>query len=383
MPGVERKNKIIIMRILIAAGGTGGHIYPAVALVKKIKEKIPGVSILWIGGKKEWEREIVEREKVQFKSIDVLPFPRSFSCRIFLSFIFKLISSLIQSFGWIVVFKPHLVIGMGSFHSYPVILSGFLSGKPTIICEQNVYLSLTNKMLSPFVSRIALSFSHTRRYIPLWGKGKVIITGNPIREEIITTSKKEGISNLSLEEGRFTLFFFGGSQGSRYLNRVVVETLRLFQEDDIKEDIQFILITGDKDYSFVRRKMQGIKLKGRVFAYLTNIHYAFAASDLVISRSGATTISEITARGIPCILVPYPFATNQHQLSNALFLEKEGAAKVIVQEKLTPFLLKEEINKIIRDEELRKRMRDISKRLGKPEATQTLTGLILKLMERS
>jgi len=366
------------MKILIASGGTGGHLYPAVALVQSLRKKVPTSSILWIGGMKGFDKRIVKEEKVKFRSINFSPLPRSFSFK-WLNFTLQMIISFIQSIRYIYKFKPDVVVGMGSFHSYPVVLSAFFLRNPTVICEQNVYPSLTNKMLLPFASKIALSFSESVQYLPSWGRKKAIITGNPVREKILIVSKKEGVERLDLEKGKFTLLFLGGSQGARHLNKVAVQTLYLIQEKRWGRDIQFILITGEKDYTWVREKLNGIKIKGEIFSYLSDIHYALAASDLVICRSGATTISEITARGLPCVLIPYPFATKQHQLKNALFLKQKGAAAVIVQKQLCPSLLEERIEKILNDQKLQDKMKKASRSLGRPEAAKTLADLILEL----
>lgn len=376
MPGV--KKRIYKMRVLVAAGGTGGHLYPAIALAQKLKREFPNLLILWIGGRKKFERQIVERENIQFKSINILSFPRSLSPK-WLNFIFRMAESFIQCSKHIFTFKPGIAVGMGSFHSYPVVMLAFFFGIPTIICEQNVYPSLTNRMLLPFTSRIVLSFPHSMKYLSTWSKKKAIIIGNPVREKIVTTSKKEGIRKLNLKEGKFTLLFLGGSQGAHHLNKTAIKTLCLIQKEKWGENIQFILITGEKDYSRIIEKSKINKTKGIIFSYLSDIHYALAASDLVISRSGATTISEITACGLPCILVPYPFATDQHQLENAFALEKQGAAKVIIQEKLNPLLLKTTIKHILQNQQLRNKMGKASQDLGKLEAAQNLTDLIIKL----
>ena len=224
------------MRVLIVAGGTGGHIYPAATLVDYLRKQNNAHLILWIGGEGELERKIIPREKVEFKKICAQPCPRSFSLK-WVNFFLKMGFSLLQSLRYILTFKPDVMVGMGSFHCFPVALAAFLCGIPVVLCEQNICLSLTNRMLLPLASEIALSFSSSKNYLPFWGKEKAVITGNPVREEIITTSKEEGIEKLGLEKGRFTLLFLGGSQGARFLNEVAIETLHLLEE---KEKIQFI-----------------------------------------------------------------------------------------------------------------------------------------------
>jgi len=367
------------MRILIVAGGTGGHIYPAVALLDYLKKLNKSCFICWIGGRKRLDREIVQKKGIEFREIKAQPLPRSFHLK-WMSFILNMFISFIQSLKIILTFKPEVVVGMGSFQSYPVVVSAWLLGIPTVICEQNVYLSLTNKMLLPLASKIALSFPYTENYVPVWAKKKVVVTGNPVREEIITTSKRLAVKKLGLKEEKFTLLFLGGSQGAHYLNKVTVETLYLFENERIGEKIQFILLTGERDYSWVRENLKKIKIEGKIFPYLEEIFYAYAASDLVISRSGATTLAEIIARGLPCILIPYPFATCNHQLKNALILKKEGGAKVIIQEKLNPVTLKKAIEEIIEDKQIKERMQKIKEKWKISKATKNLTDLIIQLV---
>lgn len=366
------------MRVLIVAGGTGGHLYPAVALVDYLRSK--NHPIMWIGGEKELDRKIANERGVKFRKISACPFPRSISPYKWIEFFLLGSFSLIQSFRYITSFKPDIVVAMGSFHSYPVVTTAFIFGIPAVICEQNIFLSLTNRMLLPFVSKIALSFSPTRNYLSSRAKKKAVLTGNPIREEITVTTREAGIKKLGLSKGKTTLLFMGGSQGAHYLNKIAVETLYLLESDNLENDIQFIVITGEKDFPWVREKLKSRKIKGKIFPFLSQMHYAYAASDLVISRSGATTLAEITARGLPCILIPYPFATNQHQLSNALFLEKEGAAKVILEEKLNALTLKRAIEDIIHNQALMEKMRKASRKRGKPEATKNLVDLISHLV---
>ncbi len=362
------------MRILIVAGGTGGHIYPAAAIVKKLKKQNPEHQILWIGGKRKLEQKLVPQKEVKFQKIAACPFPSVFSLKI-ATFFVHLFLSFCQAMRYIFRFRPRVVVTMGSFHSFPVGLAAFFLGKPLILCEQNVYLSLTNRMLLPFASRIALSFPDSFNHLPFWAKKKAVITGNPVREEIIETSRKKAIEKLGLEEGKFTFLFMGGSQGADFLNQVACETLRLLEKEDKR--FQFIIITGDRNYSRVKEKTDRLKLKGKVFPYLYQIDLAYAASDLVICRSGATTLAEITARGLPAILIPYPFATHNHQMKNALCMEKKGAARVIPQEKLTPSFLKGLIKKLAEDENLLSQMREKSKSKQNKQAASAIANLIL------
>jgi len=377
MPGAGKSKIKRRMRILIVAGGTGGHLYPAVALVDYLKSK--DHSVMWIGGERELERKIIEKKKVKFHKITARPFPRSISPYRWIEFLLFSSFSLIQSFRYIRSFKPDVVVGMGSYHSFPVVIAAFIFGIPSVICEQNILPSLTNRMLLPFASRITLSFPHTRDYLPQRKRKKAVVTGNPVRENITATSKKIAIEKLGLDEKKFTLLFSGGSQGAHYLNKVAVETLKLLESGNDEKNIQFIIITGEKDFSWVCKKLKLKKIKGKIFSFLSEINYAYAAADLVISRSGATTLAEITACGLPCILIPYPFATNQHQLSNALFLEKEGGAKVIPESKLNAHILKKTIEEIIHNPLLMEKMRRASKKWGKLEATKNLADLILQV----
>ncbi|MBC7188623.1 hypothetical protein H5U35_00175 [Candidatus Aerophobetes bacterium] len=236
-------------------------------------------------------------------------------------------------------------------------------------------------MLSAFARKIALNFPETVNFLPKWCRKKSFVTGNPIREEIITTSRNQGIKRLGLADNKFCILFLGGSQGASFLNKVAIDTLFLIQEEKWREEIQYILLTGEKDYLWVLGEIKKLRLQGKVFSYLSEISFALAVADLVVSRSGATTISEILARGIPCILIPYPFATSQHQLTNALYLKDREAAEVIVQEKLTAQVLKEKIRKIYFDKQLRERMKKASNLLGKPDATDKVSKLILSLVK--
>ncbi len=368
------------MRVLVAAGGTGGHLYPAKALASYLVKQRLVKNILWVGGKKEIEAKIISSQ-YEFKSINIQYCPRTLSLK-WIKFIWGLIISFFQSLLIITQFKPTIVVGMGSFHSYPLIITAYFKRIPTIIFEQNVYLSLTNKFLLRWASAIGISFSQTQKYIPLKKRKKTFLIGNPVREEIIKQGKKEALKKMKLSEEAFTLLFLGGSQGAHSLNLYGVEALRLLGKENLHWKIQVIFLTGKKDYKWVKDSLESLKFQFMVFPYLEKIESAYAVSDLVIARSGATTVAEITVRGLPSILIPYPYATSHHQLKNAKVLQEKGASCLILEKDLSGETLKNPISKLIKDRELLKKMSEKSKCLGKPEATREAVKLILKIAKK-
>jgi len=366
------------MKILIVAGGTGGHIYPALALTTYLKQNHPTARIIWVTGKRNLEQRILSKTDIYFKRINACPLPRKLSWR-WIEFGWKMVISFFQSFLIFLQFRPDVVVGMGSFHSYPVVITAFFFRIPRLICEQNVFPSLTNRLLSKFASKIAISFSQTKYLLPCSTWKKIYFTGNLIRDSIVDAVKEESLRKLGLKKDKFTLLFFGGSQGAHHLNQVAVETVKLLKEDGMGEKLQFIFITGENDWELVSRPILKMEIPAKIFTFLPQIHYAYAAADLVISRSGATTLAEITARGIPAILIPYPSATDKHQLKNAQILEKRGAAKIINEDKLTPQRLEKVIEELIRNKRLILKMGGKSKELGKKDATWKVAKIVYSL----
>jgi len=366
------------MRVLITAGGTGGHIHPALAIASYLKEHQLANHILWIKGKKKLESELLSSQEFEIRQIITQAFPRAFSSK-WIEFIVKLLISFFQSFLILLRFRPKIVIGMGSFHSYPVVMVAFFLGIRTLICEQNVRLSLTNKLLSPYVLKIATSFPQTNRYLSPRIKNKTQFVGNPVRPEILTATRKEGIKKLNLDKDKFTILFLGGSQGAHNLNKVAIESIKLLDKEKIRNNVQIIFITGKNDIEWVKKSLESLRIKSLAFSYLKEIQYAYAASHLVICRSGATTIAEITARGLPAILIPYPYATREHQHENGKVLQAKGAAYLFMEKDLTPERLKNLTLSLTKDKILLKKMSRQSKKLGRPQATQEVVKLICNL----
>jgi len=368
------------MKVLIAAGGTGGHLYPALAIASYLKEVDGANHILWVGGKRELEFKIVSSEGFKFKKIDIQSYPRTLSIK-WVTFWLNLWISFAQSLAILLWFKPQVVVGMGSFHSYPIVMLAFFLGIPTLICEQNVHPSLSNRFLCRWVSKIAISFPRTKDFFPLKVRDKIYFTGNPLRSQIFKVNKEDALKKLGLDKGKLTLLFTGGSQGAHTLNLSAIEAIKLLKKEGFSDKIQIILITGKNDLKWVKESLKSIKIRSLTLSYLNQMEYAYKVSDLIICRSGATTISEITALGLPAILIPYPYATEEHQLKNAKVLQKKGAASIITEEELSGEELKENILKLINDRDLLKEMRKKSKALGKPEATGEVVKIIYSLAE--
>ena len=366
-----------------AGGGTGGHIYPAIAIASYLREHHLVSRILWIGGGRKLEVELLRSQGFDFKQIKASPFPRAFSQK-WIGFPFKLLLSFFQSFLILLQFRPTVIIGMGSFHSYPVVMLAFFFGIRSLVCEQNASFSLTNKSLLPYVSKIATSFPQTNKDLSKKIKNKTQLVGNPIHFKILTTTRQEGIKRFNLDKDKFTLLFSGGSQGAHSLNKLGVEVIQLLnRQKKMRDEIQVIFITGDDDLKWVENSLTPLKIKSLVFSYLQEIQYAYAASHLAICRSGATTIAELTALGLPAILIPYPYATGRHQYENARILQVKGAALLLVEDNLTGDRLKTSIIDLIEDKKLLKKMSKQSKELGRPQATREMVELICDLANQA
>lgn len=323
------------MRIMVTGGGTGGHIYPGIAIAKYIKEKMKDAEIVFVGTKDGLERQLIPNEGFAFETIRVRGFKHKLSLDN-IRVIKELILGLRDAKRIIGRFKPDVVIGTGGYASGPVIFMASLNRIPTLIHEQNVLPGITNRILGRFAARIAVSFKESYKYFPKGGK--VILTGNPVRREFFTMSKNNSRVELGLKVGVPTVLGVGGSRGALRINQVMVELI-----DDIiknRKNIQVIHSTGDKQYDRVIKEfgMRGIRLRDypniKVKPYIKNMAQAITCADLVVSRAGAIALAEITAAGKPAVLVPSPHVTGNHQEYNARALEKEGAAIVLLERDL-------------------------------------------------
>ncbi|SJZ35555.1 undecaprenyldiphospho-muramoylpentapeptide beta-N-acetylglucosaminyltransferase [Selenihalanaerobacter shriftii] len=368
------------MKVIITGGGTGGHIYPGLAIAKSIEDKYSQAKILFVGNADGLEADIVPQVGYELATISSKGLPRKISLDILKSLFLSGVG-VWQARSLITSFQPNIVIGTGGYVSGPVMLVAALLKEKTIIHEQNAYPGLTNKLLARLVDKVALSSQDAKEHFNV--STDLIWTGNPIRKEVIQAKKKESCQELGLDIEKKIILVFGGSRGAKSINQAMKAVYKLAQKNS---QIQVLHITGKNDFHRVKEDATTLGIseleKGNIIikSYLYNMAAGLAAADLVISRAGATGLAEITARGIPAILIPYPYAAENHQEHNARSLEKRGAAKVILDDELTGEKLVKEVNNLIFDQDKLKSMAQASKKLGKPEAVENILRLVEELI---
>ena len=367
------------MRVVFAGGGTGGHVYPALAIAKHLLKEDENTEILFIGTETGMESKIIPNEGFAFETIKVQGLKRKVSLDIFKTG-FKAVVGVVKSLSILGKFKPSVVIGTGGYVCGPVLLAAKMLAIPTIIHEQNALPGMTNKFLSKFVDRVMITFPDSEKY---FNQKKTRFTGLPVREEILKATREEGLQKLSLDPLKKTILITGGSRGAKNINNALVDSyLTLLQE----KDLQFVHITGELGYEEVLEKIKnkGINLENQsnliIKAYLFDMEYAIACADLCISRAGATFLAEIIIKGIPSILIPYPFASENHQEYNADSLVKRNAALMILDKDLSGKNLTEAILNIVNQEDLFNKMTKNARKAGKFDSLHKIKEVITDLI---
>jgi UDP-N-acetylglucosamine--N-acetylmuramyl-(pentapeptide) pyrophosphoryl-undecaprenol N-acetylglucosamine transferase len=362
------------MKIVISGGGTGGHIYPALALIREIQKETNDVQFLYIGTKNGLESTIVPRENIPFKSIHITGFKRKFSLDN-IKTVFRFLKGARDSKKMLMEFKPDIVIGTGGYVCGPVVYAAAKLGIPTIVHEQNSVPGLTNKFLSRYVNKVAICFEEAKEHFP---EDKVVFTGNPRASEV---KLKDGISgrlSAGLSTSMPAVLIFGGSRGARPINDAVVKALSELGE----KPYQILYITGDVHFEAVKNEVELIGNPRNVIIkpFIHNMPEVLAGIDLVVSRAGATTLAEITSLGIPSILVPSPYVTNNHQEKNARSLSDHGAADLLLEKDLNSKSLVQQIDRILLNNENLKEMKIKAKKLGVPDSAKRLYQLMKQLV---
>jgi len=364
------------MKAVITGGGTGGHIYPALAVAEKLKKR--GWEILYIGSEHRMEAEIVPKEGYDFQGISVRPLPRSLSLKL-ISSLFYNTKAFFKALKLIRDFKADFVIGTGGFVAGPVVLAAVLLRRKTIIHEQNAYPGITNKLLAHFVDKICLNFFEAAKYLKAQPE-KVKITGNPVRPKIINADQRKAYQHLNLKDELKTILITGGSLGAEIINKNVLELYRYA----CKNEIQILHLTGKKNYQqFINYlRVNDIDPQNKlikVIDYLDQMEFALSAADLIVSRAGATALAEITTCAKASILIPFAAAAENHQSVNAEALKKRGAALVIEESELDQFILLEKVRLIIESEEKLNSMSKAAESMSQKDALANIIKVIEEL----
>lgn len=366
------------MRIIFTGGGTGGHIYPALALARYIKRVHTGADLLFVGAQGGMEEKIVPAAGFPLKTLAVQGIPRRFSPALFKS-VYLLGKADRHAQKILKEFQPDLVFGTGGYAAASLLIVAIRRRLKVFLHEQNVIPGLTNRFLAPWVNTVCLSFQASRRYF--LKRSNLHVTGNPRASEVGEIKKADAYRLLGLEPGLPLILVVSGSRGAAAINAGVADFLG--QSSGYK-NFQTLYITGEKYYEKIMHNLrEGNLLESygqrlRVRPYQPEMPLALAAADLIVTRAGATTIAEITARGVPAIVIPSPNVVHNHQLLNARELLKRGAAVVLEETKLNGKILQQEIFNLLDNPTQREQMGLRSKKMGYPRAAGTIYELILK-----
>lgn len=362
------------MKLVMAGGGTGGHLFPALALAEEFKKKVPDVEIIFMGGKGGLEERVVPLHGYRLEVFDVEGIKRRTGLKR-IKAIGKAARSTVRALGLLRSIRPDGVIGSGSYSSAPVVMAARLLGIKTAILEQNALPGLTNRLLGKVVDRIYIAFDQAKEFFP---PRKTLLAGNPIRRDIIEGAGDGNGKGNGNGHKRFSVLVFGGSQGATAINTAFLDATEYLT--DIWPALRVVHQAGEDGYQKARESYRRKNLKVELHKFIDDMAAVYRSSDLVVCRAGATSIAEITALGIAPILIPYPFAADDHQTVNARCLAEAGAAVMIKQDKLTGSSLAGAIRSLYENPAELKSMRENVKKFGRPGAGEKIADNFLEAM---
>lgn len=363
------------MRVILAAGGSGGHIFPSIAVASEL-EKAGVKDIFFVSSKRRLDKNILKEKKDRCFFLSVNPMPLRFNLIRYFVFLWKVLLDAVTSVYLIIKLRPDIVVGFGGYASGTIVRIAGLFKIPVIIHEQNLLPGRANKILSSVADKIAVSFEGSSEYFPD-SPEKVVFSGNPIRLDMLSTDRSTSARELGLSEDKLTVLIMGGSQGSTFLNKTASEAAKIIKKEK-GDAIQFIHLTGKKDHEEIMSFYKDNDLDGRVFSFLERIDEAYALSDIAISRAGAAALFELAYYAKPMILVPYPNPKN-NQRQNAVYFSNAGAAVYKEEKDLTPDVLAREVLEIITDVQRMEKYSKAAKDLSVPDAGKRLAEEIVKL----
>ncbi len=357
-------------RMMVTGGGTGGHLFPGIALAEAVQRKLPGSEVLFVGTERLIDQQVLAGRSFQVTAIR----SRALKGRGLVGKLLGVLQvpfSIAEAMRLIRGFRPLLVVGVGGYVTGPVVLAARLMGVATAIHEQNSVPGLANRLLGRVVDRVLLSIPASNRYFPA---NRCVLTGNPVRAELLDRAKASVGAALPP-----TLLVLGGSQGAHRVNTLVVEALSRVVEE-LPVGFRVVHQTGAGDEAWVREQYRELGIDAEVAAFFSDMGRLYSEAGLVVSRAGATSLAEMTVFGRPAILIPYPFAADDHQAGNARFLVEGGAALMFREGELDGATLAANVAGLMRESEQRQRMGERARRLARPKATAAIVNELLAMV---
>ncbi|OUV72753.1 MAG: undecaprenyldiphospho-muramoylpentapeptide beta-N-acetylglucosaminyltransferase [Flavobacteriales bacterium TMED123] len=364
------------LKVIISGGGTGGHIFPAVAIAKALENKVSDIEILFVGAKGRMEMTKIPAEGYTIEGLWISGLQRRLSVSN-LSFPFKLISSMYKASQIIKKFKPDIAIGTGGYASGPLLYMAAKNNIPTLVQEQNSYPGITNKILSKVIDKVCVAYNNMERFFPTQ---KIIFTGNPIRQDVLqfAIKKQSAIDHFNIDKNKKTVLVIGGSLGARTINQQIDKNIDFFTANNLNLIWQTGISYKDKGASRVKEKKQ----KGiNAYAFIKEMDLAFAAADIIISRAGAIAVSELSYIGKPCILVPSPNVAEDHQTKNAQAVVNKSAA-LLVKDNEADSKLVNCLKALCENESLQEKLAKNIKQLAVSDAAEKIADEALKLSKK-
>jgi UDP-N-acetylglucosamine--N-acetylmuramyl-(pentapeptide) pyrophosphoryl-undecaprenol N-acetylglucosamine transferase len=362
------------LKIIISGGGTGGHIFPAIAIARALEQMRPGTEILFVGAIGRMEMEKVPAAGYRIEGLEISGISRSNMLKN-LSLPGKLLASIRKAKQIIDKFQPNVIVGVGGYASGPTLWAGVRKHVPALIQEQNSYAGVTNKILSKYVSKICVAYPDMEKFFP---KNKIIVTGNPVRQDItdLKSKRNAALEFFQFKDGGFTLLIIGGSLGARTINQSISRSLEMFA----KNNIRVIWQTGKQYYAQAleeAKKYPNVK----VFDFISKMDYAYAAADSVVSRAGAISLSELCIAGMPSILVPSPNVAEDHQTHNAMQLANKNAA-ILIKDTEAENTLGNEVVRLAADSALRESLSKNIATLAVKDSAAKIAQEVIALSEK-
>jgi UDP-N-acetylglucosamine--N-acetylmuramyl-(pentapeptide) pyrophosphoryl-undecaprenol N-acetylglucosamine transferase len=361
------------MRILFAGGGTGGHLIPALNIARALRKNLADAEFLFVGSQGGMEKAIVERNSFAIEEIEVVGIKRNLGGMV--DFSRKIMKAYSQADKVVRAFGPEVIVGTGGYVSAPVVMAGKRRRARILIQEQNIYPGLATRFLARFADRICLAFDGSKKYFQ--GLRNIMITGNPLRDDLFQPRGNGSIKEFGLQPDKKVLLITGGSRGAQSLNEGI---LAFIEKGLVPGDWQILWQTGGDKYESVKNRLKDYNFSGNFLPFIDNMPNAYAAADLVVCRAGAMTISELLVLGMPALLVPFPHATADHQMKNALDLKRKGAVEVIADSKVHGDEFARLLSSLLEDETKRKKLGETARTYGDNRGAEIISQEIIKLI---